>query len=544
MSSQNPSALPSIDADAQQTVDEQRNISMPPADRDRGIVGLAPFWRDRLFEGALILSMGLYYTVGNPNLFFGIFPNANPLYSLPFLLIFAVLCWYRLPFAIALLPFALPYYYLQKVVFAHYAFSLVEVTLAICLVVALLRLIFKPEDRRFLLSWSEVRDRLGPFLWPIAVFVVAAALSITVAYEKSFAIRAFREEVVDPLIYVALIFMYLRTRKDVLRLLGAFLGCGLVIALLGLAQYMFFRNTLMVESDGIQRVHAVYGSANNVAIFFDYVLPLPMALLLGKVSWKSRLLALALIVPMAIVIDLTSSRGSWMVAIPIASVFVIVCALRNRKLVIRGGLVSVVVLALVLGIFHTRIWNYVVDGHVGSDGHSTALMRPFLWLSALSMVHDSPWLGYGMDNWLCHYSKNDVCPSGLHQYWIKVWHGVPTGLADEPALSHPHNVFLHVWVSMGVFGMLAFVAVLVLFYWLFARVLRQLDKKGDVKHREQWRWMVVGVGAAMLAAMAQGQIDSAFLEQDLAFCFWILVAALLLLRVHTHTPWRGKITSA
>jgi O-antigen ligase len=337
--------------------------------------------------------------------------------------------------------------------------------------------------------------------------------------------------------------MYLRTRKDVLRLLGAFLGCGFVIALLGLAQYIFFRNTLMLEADGIRRVHVVYGSANNVGLLFDYVLPLALALLLGKVSWKSRLLAISLIVPMLVVIDLTYSRGAWMVAVPIAAVFVIACTVRNRKLVIGGGLVCVVVLALVLGIFHARLWNYVVDGHVGSDGHSTALMRPFLWLSALHMVHDSPWLGYGMDNWLCHYSKNDVCPSNLPQYMIKEWNGKPTGLADEPALSHPHNVFLHVWVSMGSFGLLAFVALLVLFYWLFARILRRLDT-GDVKNRAQWRWIVVGVGAALLAAMAQGQIDSAFLEQDLSFCFWMLMAALLLLRMHSHTPWRGKITSS
>jgi putative inorganic carbon (hco3(-)) transporter len=55
--------------------------------------------------------------------------------------------------------------------------------------------------------------------------------------------------------------------------------------------------------------------------------------------------------------------------------------------------------------------------------------------------------------------------------------------------------------------------------------------------------MVVGVGAALLAAMAQGQIDSAFLEQDLAFCFWILITALLLLRMFSNTPWLGKISS-
>ena len=540
MHGQNPSVTPSITAEVQQMTDRPQGKALPPVNTGRGVMGLTAFWQDRLFEFGLILSMALYYVVGNPNLQFGILPKINPLYSVPFLLLFAVLSWYRLPFAIALLPLSVPYYYLQKMVVSHLAFSLVEVTLGICLIVAILRLLFRPEDRRFLLAWQDIRARLGPFLLPILVFVVAAALSITIAYEKTVALRAFREEVLDPLIYVGLMFMYLRTRIDIQRLLGAFLGTGLVIALLGLAQYLFFRNTLMVEADGIQRVHVVYGSANNVGLLFDYVLPLAMALLLGKVSWKGRLLAIILMIPMLVVIFLTHSRGSWMVAVPIAAIFVIACAVRNRKVVLGGGIICVVIVALVLGVFHTRIWNYVVNGHVGSDGHSTAMMRPFLWLSALDMVHDSPWLGYGMDNWLCHYSKNDVCSSNLEQYWIKQWHGVPTGLADEPTLSHPHNVFLHVWVSMGIFGLLAFVVLLVLFYWLFGRILRHLDR-GKLQDKEQLRWMVVGVGAALLAAMAQGQIDSAFLEQDLAFCFWILVAALLLLRVLTNTPWRGKM---
>jgi len=42
----------------------------------------------------------------------------------------------------------------------------------------------------------------------------------------------------------------------------------------------------------------------------------------------------------------------------------------------------------------------------------------------------------------------------------------------------------------------------------------------------------------MLAAMIQGQVDNSFLAQDMAFCFWTLVGALLLLRVLSGTPWR------
>jgi O-antigen ligase len=175
------------------------------------------------------------------------------------------------------------------------------------------------------------------------------------------------------------------------------------------------------------------------------------------------------------------------------------------------------------------------------------------------MIHDSPWLGYGMDNWLCHYSNSweNTClysggrPSNIPwpqqivpdhpkipAYWITKDPAThePTGLSDEPTLSHPHNIFLHVWVSMGVFGLLGFIAVLVLFYQLFAGMFLYLHKEHPLDF-EHIRWMVVGVGAAMLAALVQGQIDSAFLEQDLSFCFWTLIAAILLLRVLVGKPW-------
>src|SRR5947199_245303 len=83
----------------------------PPTSTSRLLTGLTPFWHDRLIEVALVLSMALYYVIGNTNLGAGRLFHLNPLISLPFLLIFAVLCWYRLPFAIALIPLGLPYYF-------------------------------------------------------------------------------------------------------------------------------------------------------------------------------------------------------------------------------------------------------------------------------------------------------------------------------------------------------------------------------------------------------------------------------------------------
>jgi len=344
--------------------------------------------------------------------------------------------------------------------------------------------------------------------------------------------------------------IYLRSRQDVTRLLVALLGTGFVVALLGLTQYFLFRNLLVLEPDGIRRVHAMYGSANGIGLLYDYVLPIGLALVVAKTpqtlgilaSWRVRVLASALCVPLLCVLYLSQSRGAWF-AIAVAVLFIAALSIRNRKVLIVSGLIFVIIMSVVVFVFHTRIADFIIGGHTSVKGVSTVTRRLSLWQSALNMLHDSPWFGYGMDNWLCHYSANLVCHTPqLFHYWNSknIFTGAPlVGLRDEPTLSHPHNIFLQVWVSMGLFGLLAFLVIIGLFFWLFARILIHL-RSSKFAGSPYLHWMTVGVGAAMLAALVHGLFDSSFLEQDLAFCFWMLVAALLLLRSLSATPWRGR----
>ena len=523
----------------------------PPDGSRRGNTWLTPFWHDRLVEGGLILSLALYYVIGNQNIHIGHFsfaPSlfAHPLYTLPFLLVYALLCWYRLPFAVALLPLFLPYYAQQKNVYAHYAFSLAEITLATCVAVALLQLAVRRKRWRYWLSSRELAARFGPFAVPMLLFFVMAAFSILVAFNKTVALRAFREEVLDPFAYVLLLFACVRTRQDMRRLLAALLGAGVIIALLGLAQMLLFKNTLKLE-DGVRRIYAVYGSANSIGLLFDYVLPIGFALLLARVSGRVRLLAVGCCIPMLVALYLTQSLGAW-VALTFALLFVAAFSVRNRSVRLVGSGIFIALLLIGSFLFRTQITNVFVDHHVSAKSPgvhtvSTVTKRIYLWQSALHMIHDSPWFGYGMDNWLCYYSSNKYCDAHK-QYWIQVdpvTHK-DTGLKFEPDLSHPHNIFLHVWVSIGIFGLLAFGAVIVLFFWLFLRIMWRLSGNAALGREgaETLRWMVLGTGAAMLAALVQGLVDSAFLEQDLAFCFWTIVAALLLLRVQAGVAWRGK----
>lgn len=517
----------------------------------RLLTGLTPFWHDRLVEVALVLSMACYYVVGNQNLGSRWLFHLNPLISLPFLFIFAALCWYRLPFAIALIPLGLPYYLQQKTVISHYSFSITEIALMTCVVVALSQFLLQRGNWRYYLSWHELRERLGPFALPIAVFVIVAGFSVLIAVSHRVALRAFREEVFEPILYVFLAMFCLRTRQDITRLLLAMLLSGLIVALIGLAQYFLFRDQLVLEFDGIRRVHAMYGSANSIGLFFDYVLPIGLALLLVRAwtrtkLWKSKWILIGAIVTclcMLVVLYLSQSRGAW-VAIGLAFIFILALSIRNRKGLLVGSLIGIFILVASVLVFHRSILNFIIAGHQDINGISTLTKRLFLWLSALEMIRDHIWFGVGLENWLCYYSPNSLCvdPAVVHHYWIlqNPFTGASTGLQGEGTLSHPHNIFLHVWVSMGIFGLLAFIAVLVLFFRLLVRILMFLHLKGTERNAAVW-WMTIGVGAAMLAAVVQGQVDSSFLAEDLSFCFWMLVGALLLLRVITGTPWRGSL---
>jgi O-antigen ligase len=311
---------------------------------------------------------------------------------------------------------------------------------------------------------------------------------------------------------------------------------------------------------GTNQTDAVYGSPPSVGLLFDYTLPVGLALVFSRISWKVRLPVALLCIPFVYALLNNNSRGAAMAAFPVVLIFVVALSIRKRKVLLVSSAIILVLAVAGYGVFHNKV-NHVIEstiinGHSDKNDVSTLERRFYVWQSAIAMIHDQPWFGYGLDNWLCHYADPRVvvtadpnykpndptfswmqsCPLASHYYIVGEVNGKTTYMYDEPELSHPHNIFLHVWVSIGIFGLLAFITFLVLFFWLFASILRYLAQQ-QREDFEQWRWMVVATAASMLAALIQGMVDSSFLAQDLSFCFWLLVALLLSIRCCIEMPW-------
>jgi O-antigen ligase len=115
------------------------------------------------------------------------------------------------------------------------------------------------------------------------------------------------------------------------------------------------------------------------------------------------------------------------------------------------------------------------------------------------MIGDHPWTGVGPDQFLYQYGRRYVDPAG----WA------------ERYTSHPHNIVLDIWLSLGVPGLVAFTI-------LAIAVGRQVRTAGSSGYFVTGT--AVAATGALAAGLAHGMVDNGFFLPDLAVLTWTLMA--------------------
>jgi putative inorganic carbon (hco3(-)) transporter len=528
---------------------------------------------DRAMKLAVIAALAVYYL------------TPPPVLALVPLAAYAGLAWLRLDIALELLPLTFPFWYVPKHVTAHAVFPLSEVALAVCAGVAVAREAKRLDGaaslRRLALRLRGVGARMG---WPLGVgvglLVLGGTLGVLVARQPHEALRAYRWEIVEPLLFALLVLLYARGPRGLRRLLWAFLGSALMLAALAAAQVTLAHVTftpladgnrlvpLARDSDGVLRATAIiYGSGNSLGAYLERALPLALALALApgrwaEAGWRGRTAAAAFCLAYLPALLWSGSRGAWAGA-AVAVVVVAILALgRAWWLAALGALAGVVALWQRNGLVAAAL-----AGHNRSGEE-----RTLLWLAAWHMIRDHPLLGIGLDQFLYYYSSLFT----THPYWITVLNGHPTIAWREPALAHPHNLALDLWLSIGVLGLAGFAVVLGVGGWRILTLRRRLltsrasagfwasaarpnaeRGRGEVSTRgtalrergqsglhlppiahgerecaraRRVAWVgavALGIGGSLLAGVVHGMVDSAYFVPDLALVFWWSVATLL-----------------
>ena len=407
------------------------------------------------------------------------------------LLLFVLVFW-QLDLGLALIALSAPFYVYPKPL-AGYNFSPVEMLTLITFAAWGLNLLLRGRDRTLRERWSAFRQTILPLDWAIAALLLVATLSLLFTERLDVATNEWRMVVLEPVLFYAMV-RTIRLRDPRLLVDGLVLG-GIVVAVLGLGWYAAGEHVITAEG-GLPRLRSIYGSPNNVGLYLGRVIPILLAVALAARGgrWRRRLYTLGLL-PVVAAAVLSFSKGAFLLGLPVGVGFVLAWFAAERWGHRRAlGLVAALLLLASLALA-TASHIPALSGRLSLTGETTDF-RVNLWRASVDMIHDHPWTGVGLDNFLYAYRGRYIRP--------EAW--------QEPNLSHPHNIVLDFWTRLGLLGLAAMIWIQIAFWRLGL---------GLARRRSAFRPWMVGLLGAMAATLAHGLVDQSYFLIDLAFVFML-----------------------
>ena len=352
---------------------------------------------------------------------------------------------------------------------------------------------------------------------PHTLFLLAGIIGVLLAVARGPALIEFRRLIVEPLLFYALARQQLRhwpTKPTIPALISALVAAGAVVGLLALLQYSGLDIVPLlgkkqcfapdgspcqniITDGGVRRVQSVYGHPNNLGLFLGRVWPLAATLTLLWYRWKRPWLrwfgALSTCLCLGGLV-VSFSRGAWLGALAAAAVLAFGAAQPWLRRSSRGTLISAVLgMAVVLAVLGGLALSLRGDVRSGSTP-----VRLLLWEEALGYLRIHP-LGIGLDQFATYHDPK----SGL-----SLINPVLIGTSEQYA-AHPHNLLLDIALRLGPLGLIAFA-------WLLWRFFRTTFRARQA--------LLLGITAAMVAALAHGLVDNFYFVSDLAIVFWLFIA--------------------
>ncbi len=280
-------------------------------------------------------------------------------------------------------------------------------------------------------------------------------------------------------------------------LLKVFVISGALVALYGVAQYVFGWNTNnawideeMFE-DATMRVYSTLGNPNVLGEYLLLVLPVAAAFFL---SFKAKTVAkwayLAIFAVLALCLVLTQSRGCWIGFMLSAVVFI---TFYEGRL---WALIPVAMCIIPFIIPQTMVDRFLSIGNM--DDTSTSY-RVFIWMGTLGMLKHY-WLGgIGMGE----SAFNEVYP--FFSY-------------NAIAAPHSHNLFLQLTVEAGAAALIVFLVTQAIFLKKMSDAYRFDDKKSLNSA------LALAIGSGVVGFLAQSMFDYTFYNYRVMAIFIMVMA--------------------
>ncbi len=457
---------------------------------------------------SLVTMLGMLFTIGGtlPSVFRQETPTllltaltAGLVYFSPALIVTAasllvlfLIVYNRPPLGLALIVFWTPFF-LWPVQLYIRLLPMVELSVAMTTLALLMRGSISWITR--ITTRQPLRIKLRALDWALLAFVIVGVATLLWSEQRAPALRELQTMILEPALFYLMLRVTPLDRRDVLRLIDTLLFAAIAVSIIGLAGYFHLIGPVgvVVAEQGSARLSSVYGSPNNVALFLGRCIPFALAFAIFPTTITRRIAAIGVLALLGVTALLTQSVGALLLGIP-ASVIVVLLAWNWRK----GGALTLAIGAL--GALSLLILPRFVPRLQGvlSGTRASSFVRTQLWQSTINLLSERPLTGAGLDQFLYLYRSRYILPDA--------WR--------EPDLSHPHNILLDYWVSLGIAGVALLIALQAAFWFSILQTYRRVRQKDGLLTA-----LCVGAMGSMADFLAHGAVDNSYFVVDLAYVF-------------------------
>jgi O-antigen ligase len=296
-------------------------------------------------------------------------------------------------------------------------------------------------------------------------------------------------------LFFALVEFFCADAKRMKRAFWVIMGVASFTFLNGIFQsicgFDILRHHTIVSDDYLRRIQASFVHPNDFGSYIIFILPITFCFFSKSLKNTERgLLAVNCLLGVYCLLK-TSSRSAW---VGLLIGMVVYLFYYKRKALIA---VPVVVILLLLVTPHgiDRITTLF------AAEHNTVWERTRLWKGTWDMVKQHPFFGFGINTFSRYFPLYKP--------------------ADYPDMRYAHNSYLQMWSEIGIFGLLAYLA---LIFTTLATALRGIREK---LKRSFEGIVLLGAISGYVAFLVQAGLDTNLYSLVLTTLFWVMSAYIL-----------------
>ena len=327
----------------------------------------------------------------------------------------------------------------------------------------------------------------------------------------------------------------MRSREWLTRCSAAVVLSAALLSLYGIWLYLTgggYSSRAWLDSemfDGIRgRAVATLDNPNMLGEYLILILPVAAALVVGRREREGmgRVPAFLCACAMGVCLILTWSRGAWLGLIAGLLIFLFMWHRRSVWLVLAG----IASLPFLPAVLPASILHRVTS--IGNMADSSTSYRVYIWRASVRMIRDHLLTGIGIGE-----------GAWFRIYPLYAYQGVETA-------PHSHNLFMQIWLELGVVGIAVFVVFLFLLFQSALTLFRELAGERPLRNpdispaddssgltgggesgtvgarrgKNQLRISAAGPLCGIAAVLVQGMTDYTWYNYRLFLMFWLMAA--------------------